>query len=79
MFADADGAEAISRRLSADQWFTAEIPDDAVNYFYWQGSGTRSAPSSSVIEERIAELWPARAASCGRCGQLASTRGRTTS
>jgi uncharacterized protein (TIGR04141 family) len=57
MFADADGAEAISRKLAADQWFTAELADDAVRYFYWQGQWYEiGAEYLSVIEDRIAEL-----------------------
>ncbi|MGH3569941.1 MAG: DUF6119 family protein [Pseudonocardia sp.] len=57
MFADADGAEAISRRLAADQWLTAEIADGAVSYFYWQGQWYEiGAEYLTVIEERITEL-----------------------
>lgn len=57
MFADAEGAEAISRRLGADQWITAELADDAVHYFYWQGQWYEiGAEYLSVIEDRIADL-----------------------
>lgn len=57
MFADAEGADAISRRLGADQWITAELADAAVHYFYWQGQWYEiGAEYLSVIEDRIAEL-----------------------
>jgi uncharacterized protein (TIGR04141 family) len=57
MFADAEGAEVLSRRLGADQWITAELADDAVHYFYWQGQWYEiGAEYLSVIEDRVAEL-----------------------
>lgn len=57
MFADADGADIISRALAADQWLTAEIADGAVRYFYWQGQWYEiGAEYLTVIEERIGEL-----------------------
>lgn len=57
MFADAEGAEAISRRLGADQWLTAEVADGAVHYFYWQGQWYEiGAEYLSLIEDRITEL-----------------------
>lgn len=57
MFADADGVEATSRKLAADQWLTAELADEAVRYFYWQGQWYEiGAEYLSVIENRIAEL-----------------------
>lgn len=57
MFDDAEGAEACSRKLSADQWLTAEFADDLVRYFYCQGQWYEiGAEYLTVIEERIAEL-----------------------
>jgi uncharacterized protein (TIGR04141 family) len=57
MFADADGAEPASRKLAADQWLTAELGDDAVRYFYWQGQWYEiGAEYLTVIEQRVAEL-----------------------
>ncbi len=57
MFADTDGAEAISRRLGADQWLTAELADEAVHYFHSQGQWYEvGAEYLGVIEQRITEL-----------------------
>jgi uncharacterized protein (TIGR04141 family) len=57
MFADCEGAEAASRKLAADHWLTAELADDAVRYFYWQGQWYEiGAEYLTVVEQRITEL-----------------------
>lgn len=57
MFADTDGADRISRRVPADRWLTAEVPDGVVHYFYWQGQWYEiGAEYLTVVEDRIAEL-----------------------
>lgn len=57
MFADTDGADRLSRKVPADHWLTAEVSDDVVHHFYWQGRWYEiGANYLTVIEQRIAEL-----------------------
>jgi uncharacterized protein (TIGR04141 family) len=57
MFADAGGAERLSRKVPADQWLTTEISDEAVHYFYWQGQWYEiGAEYLTIVESRVAEL-----------------------
>jgi uncharacterized protein (TIGR04141 family) len=57
MFADTDGADRLSRKVPADHWLTAEVADDVVHYFYWQGRWYEIGVNYlTVIEQRIAEL-----------------------
>lgn len=57
MFTDTDGEEAASRALPADQWLTAELVDNAVHYFRWQGQWYEiGSEYLTTIEERIAEI-----------------------
>lgn len=57
MFADTEGADRISRKVPADHWLTAEVPDGVVHYFYWQGQWYEiGAEYLTVVERRITEL-----------------------
>jgi uncharacterized protein (TIGR04141 family) len=57
MFADTDGADRLSRKVPADHWLTAEVSDDVVHHFYWQGRWYEiGANYLTIIEQRIAEL-----------------------
>jgi len=57
MFAGTDGADRLSRKVPADHWLTAEVSDDVVHYFYWQGRWYEiGANYLNVIEQRFAEL-----------------------
>ena len=57
MFADEDGAERLSGQVRADYWLTAEVPEGAVHYFYWQGQWYEiGAEYLAVVESEIARL-----------------------
>jgi len=57
MFEDEAGAEPLSRKVPADHWLTAEVSEEAVHYFYWQGQWYEiGAEYLATVESRIAEL-----------------------
>lgn len=57
MFADTDATDRLSRKVPADQWLNAEIPDGPVHYFYWQGQWYEvGAEYLTTIRRRVSEL-----------------------
>lgn len=57
MFADTEAADRLSRKVPADQWVTAEIPDGPVHYFYWQGQWYEvGAEYLTAVRRRVSEL-----------------------
>ncbi len=57
MFADTGCTEPLSRNTPADHWLTAEISEQGVHYFYWQGQWYEiGAEYLATVESRIAEL-----------------------
>ena len=57
MFADTEGYDPLSRKVPVDQWLTAEVSEDGVHYFYWQGQWYEiGAEYLATVESRIAEL-----------------------
>ena len=57
MFADTEGDEQLSRKVPVDQWLTAEVSEEGVHYFYWQGQWYEiGAEYLATVESRIAEI-----------------------
>lgn len=57
MFADTEGDQPLSRRIPADQWLTAEVAQEAVHYFYWQGQWYEvGAEYLATVGTRITEI-----------------------
>jgi uncharacterized protein (TIGR04141 family) len=57
MFADTECAQPLSRNTPVDHWLTAEVSEEGVHYFYWQGQWYEiGAEYLATVESRIAEL-----------------------
>ena len=79
MFADEDGAERLSGQVRADYWLTAEVPEGAVHYFYWQGQWYGSARSTwRSSSRRSPACWPVLRVSSCRPGRRERKPNHTT-
>lgn len=57
MFADTEAKEVISVNGSAGRWLTAELTEEGVHYFLWQGQWYQvGAEYLETVERRVAEL-----------------------
>ncbi|MEU2974436.1 DUF6119 family protein [Nocardiopsis alba] len=57
MFAGSDAEEVISGNVSAGRWLTAELTEDGVHYFLWQGKWYEvGAEYLATVKRRVTEL-----------------------